>query len=67
MNQISKFYSLLHIIAIAGNIIFGLWILINGINEGFRGTAPEIVSYVGLMILLLLNTILLFRQQKKNN
>jgi hypothetical protein len=45
--------------AIAGNIVFLLWILYNGVNGGFRGTRPKVVSYVGLAVLLLLNAILL--------
>jgi hypothetical protein len=49
----------LRYVAIAGNMLFVLWILYNGINEGFRGTPVEIVSYVGLVVLLLLNAILL--------
>jgi len=49
----------LTVLAIAGNIIFILWILYNGINEGFVGTLPEKVSYIGLMGLLAVNSILL--------
>lgn len=55
-------------VAIAGNILFALWILYNGVNEGFRGTPVEIVSYVGLVVLLPLNAILLIlvgRRQRK--
>lgn len=45
--------------AIAGNILFILWILYNGIDEGFKGTVYGIVSYVGLILLLAINSILL--------
>jgi len=62
VNQNSQLYRLLRFISISGNVIFVLWILRNGINEGFRGTPLEIVSYVGLMILLLLNTFLLYKR-----
>ena len=62
MNQNSQIFRLLRFCAIAANIIFVLWILSNGINEGFRGTPIEIVSYIGLMILLLLNSFLLYRR-----
>ena len=57
MKGIKKF---LTIIAAVGNIIFILWILYNGINEGFQGTLPEKVSYISLMGLLALNSFLLF-------
>ena len=33
---------LLSLLAIAGNILFVLWILYNGINESFHGTTIEI-------------------------
>lgn len=64
MNQNSRIYNLIQFIAIAGNVIFFFWILYNGINEGFQGTRIEIVSYIGLMILLLVNVFLLYG--KKN-
>jgi len=62
MNQNSRIYLSLRLIVIWANIIFFLWILRNGINEGFKGTPLEIVSYIGLMILLLLNTFLLYKR-----
>lgn len=49
---------------VAGNLLFVLWVLANGINEGFRGTWPERISYVALMGLLLTNTGLLLARQK---
>lgn len=62
----TKIYNLFRYIAVAGNIIFVLWILKNGINEGFQGTPLEIISYTGLMILLLLNAFLIYNRQRKN-
>jgi hypothetical protein len=59
MNNIS-IYNLLKYAAIAGSIIYVLWILVNGITEGFRGTIVEVVSYIGLILLLSLNIILLY-------
>ena len=56
--------------AVAGNIIFVLWILFNGINEGFQGTTIEKISCISLMGLLTVNAFLLIRnhlQQKKYN
>lgn len=62
MKEIKK---ILTILAVFGNILFMLWITYNGINEGFEGTLPEKVSYVGLMCLLVLNTILIFRARPR--
>ena len=62
MNQNSSMYRPLSFIAITGNILFVLWILRNGINEGFRETPLEVVSYISLMILLLLNAFLFYRR-----
>jgi hypothetical protein len=59
--------NLFRYIAIAGNAIYVLWILVNGISEGFKGTIVEIVSYIGLLLLLALNTVLLFRKEKGVN
>jgi hypothetical protein len=45
--------------AITGNSLFVLWILYNGINEGFRGTTLEIISYIGLLALLTVNSFII--------
>jgi hypothetical protein len=52
---------------VAGNIIFVLWILYNGINEGFAGTVLEKLYYIGLMGLLAVNTILLLTGRAKQS
>ena len=53
-------YTSLRGLAIAGNVVFVLWILYNGIDEGFRATAPtQILLYIGMMIVLSLNAALL--------
>jgi hypothetical protein len=46
-------------LAVAGNAVFVAWIVFNAVDEGFRGTLPEIVSALGLIALLGLNTALL--------
>ena len=52
--------NMLRYLAIAGNIIFVLWILYNGIDEGFQATAPtQMLLYIGMMIVLSLNAALL--------
>jgi uncharacterized membrane protein YjgN (DUF898 family) len=49
--------------ALAGNILFMLWISYNGIKEHFRGTLLEKISYIGLMGLLAINTILVLSKR----
>jgi hypothetical protein len=66
MDQNSVVHKFFRWVAVAGNVIFVLWILYNGVNENFRGTPLEIVSYIGLMILLLLNTFLIIRRERES-
>ena len=49
--------------AIAGNILFMLWISYNAISEHFRGTIYQKLSYIGLMGLLVINIILVLRKR----
>ncbi|MFE3279366.1 hypothetical protein [Nocardia sp. NPDC059239] len=51
----------LKLISIAGSALFILWILYNGMDSGWAGTGPEIVSYVAIMALLALNIVLMSR------
>jgi len=59
----STLTELLLLAAITGNILFVLWILYNGISEGFHGTTIEKVSYLTLMGLLAVNAFLLIRKR----
>lgn len=52
------------ILAIIGNLLFIVWIMYNGINEGFEGATIEKTSYTLLMLLLAVNSILLIRYGK---
>jgi len=63
--QNKQLISLLTYAAIAGNIIFLLWGLYNGINEGFKGTLTEKVSYAGISGLFIINSFLLLKRTKK--
>ena len=60
-----ELYDMFGYLAIAGNIIFILWMTYNGIDEKFQATRLQIFSYVGLTILLLLNSFLVYRNQKR--
>jgi hypothetical protein len=57
-------YNLFKYAAVAGNVLFVLWMLSNGIDEGFKGTIYQILSYIGLTLLLTLNTVLLLQKDK---
>ena len=63
----SPVIELLSWLAIAGNILFVLWILYNGINESFQGTMIEKISYITLMGLLTVNALLLIRKNRKHS
>jgi len=45
--------------AIAGDVVFVLWIVRNGISEGFSAPPVQMASYLGLVVLLGLNAALL--------
>lgn len=55
-------YKILKYLAIFGNTVFVLWILYNGIDEGFKGTPIQIVVYLALISLLILNTVIIYRE-----
>lgn len=57
-------YRLFYYLVLFGNLIFILWITYNGIDEGFKGTIYQKLSYVGLVILLSLNAVLLYRKNR---
>ena len=50
--------------AVAGNILFILWVSYNAIDDGFRRTLPEKVSYIVLMGLLATNIFLILNGRK---
>jgi hypothetical protein len=49
--------------AMAGNVLYLLWIARNAVNEGFRAGPVEAVSLGGLIVLLILNVVLLSRRE----
>ena len=50
-------------ITIIGNAVFVLWLLVNGIDEGFRATPVQLASYICLFVLLSLNTWLILKKR----
>lgn len=55
--------TLLRYITLIGNGLFVLWILFNGMDSGWSATPVQLASYVGLVILLALNTYLVARNE----
>lgn len=55
----------LTVLAVTGNIVFMLWISYNGVHERFEGTLWQKLSYIGLMALLTVNTLLLLRGRRQ--
>ncbi len=51
-------------LAVTGNVLYILWVTYNGLDEGFSGSFIQVVSYIGLMVLLVLNIVLLTRKNK---
>jgi len=56
--------SLLGYAAIFGNIVFILWIIYNAIDDGFDGRLLEVLSFIGLTVLLTVNSFLLINAKK---
>jgi hypothetical protein len=55
--------------AVAGNILFILWMSYNGINEHFEGVKVTIyqkLSYIGLTGLLIVNSFLILRGKRES-
>lgn len=50
-------------LVIVGNAVFVVWLFINGLDESFKGTVVQIVSYLGLTALLILNIFFLTRKK----
>lgn len=60
--EIDNRWRILGYVAIVGNLIYIFWILHNGLNEGLSGaTLVQIISFVGLLILLAIDAVLLSR------
>ena len=53
---------LLRYAALIGNAVFFFWIIVNGINEGFKGTPVEKLSYVVLLVILALNFAVIYKR-----
>ena len=63
----SVFIELLTLAALVGNILFILWMTYNGLQEHFNGTIYEKLSYIVLTLLLIINSYLILRKNKRVN
>jgi len=55
-----NYNKILRYITLLGNIIFILWILYNGLDEGFQDIGSvQAIALIGLIFLLILNIVLL--------
>ncbi len=51
-------------LALLGNAAYILWVLYNGIDEGFRNIGSvQSVALIGLILLLVLNLVLLSKEK----
>ena len=60
----NKYLKIILPLAILGNVLYALWILYNGIDSGFTGSPVAVASYIGLIFLLIVNSILLSLKDK---
>lgn len=50
--------------AIFGNGMYILWILYNGADEGFQSTPIHTMAYIGILVLLALDIVLLYGKKE---
>lgn len=62
--QAESFKNILRRAAIAGNVLFVLWILYNGMNENWKAKPVQLVVYITMISLLLVNSYLIFKKNK---
>jgi len=56
----NNFYKLLRYAALFGDVVYILWLLYNGIDEGFKGiNTVQGLAATGMILLLILNIALL--------
>ncbi len=67
MKTQSKMYNILKYVAIIGNVIYILWIIYNGIDEGFQYIGSvQTIALTGMIFLLILNVVLLNKKNLEN-
>jgi len=62
MGKTSKIYNIIWYIVIFGNLVYILFLLYNGIDEGFKDIGSvQSIAPIGMIFLLILNIALLYR------
>jgi len=61
----ARLYNLIRSLVIIGNGAYILFLLYNGIDEGFKGNLVTTLAPLGLVLLLILNIFLLYQQRNK--
>ena len=61
-----KLFKILSFAAILGDLLLILWLLYNGIDEGFKSTLAQAVSGIGAITLLALNILLLLKKDHRS-
>jgi hypothetical protein len=51
--------------AVIGNAVFIGWVLFNGLDSGWKGTPAEIASYIALILLLVVNTLIALQSLRR--
>ena len=64
MNKNGSIYKTVKYIALAGNVLYILWILYNAVDSGFQERPVQMVALTGLLILLILNILLIYRNNR---
>ncbi|HVW16344.1 MAG TPA: hypothetical protein VHB54_21100 [Mucilaginibacter sp.] len=57
-----RLIAIMRFAAVSGNILFALWVTYNAVNERFHGTPAQIASYIALIGLFAINTILILKK-----
>ncbi len=66
LTQASKIYSLLLYVAVIGNVAYILFLLYNGIDEGFKNIGRvQSIAPIGMIFLLILNIFLLYMKKRQ--
>jgi hypothetical protein len=67
MNKNFPTFQAIKYLALAGNVLYILWILYNAFDSGFQERPVQAIALTGLMALLILNILLISRSNKNNN
>lgn len=64
MNGGLRLYDTIRAAAALGNALYFFWILYNGFASGFAARGVRLVSYIGILVLLVVNLVLLLSSER---